>query len=363
MTLYINKKIEFSSSHKYSKNHLSDSENFDIFGPSSKGNYGHGHNFEAYFVFSGKVNQSTGMVVELSKIKNHLLESIMNRYDHKYLNRDIPEFSTMLPSPERLSETLLKEAHNHFSSWPITPLACHIKETHTISATAFTSKFTEKHIKFSGLIDYRPADVTLSFEGPITNDLDLIINEHQQYATLQSLIFPKSKITTFETLLNNFSQLKETFPLKRLRLEFSVFTIDLYADSIYLSCSHLLQATHRLKCTGNSEIENKTLFGKCANPHGHDFKIQITKKLNSKSNLTSITLNDFHTSLINFLDPFQYKSLEEETELFKDSLCTCEKMIYSFKSAYEKLTNSPLSQIKLKETPNNRFTLRHENTF
>lgn len=356
MKLYINKKIDFASSHKYNKPHYSDEKNHDLFGRASEGRYGHGHNFSSYFVFSGDVDPKTGMILELSKVKEKIMNSIMTRYDHVFLNDTIDAFHTQLPTPELLSKALLHDTTIAFSDSPITLEACHLKESKRISATAYLhNQSIEKHLTFPHIIHNQIGSIELTFTGAIDPETDMVINEHKHYDALKETL---RSTTTIASLLDQFHTLRHHYSLHRMRISLDTTQIDVYNDRYFFSAQSIIYATHQLKGSGYSVEKNKSLFGKCANPHGHDFLIQVQYESDYNNICNLEWLRQSHHQLEQFLDPFQYKSLDEETDLLKSTMCTCESMIYRFKSGFEEFSNQPLSLIRLQETPNNRFTLR-----
>ena len=46
----------------------------------------------------------------------------------------------------------------------------------------------------------------------------------------------------------------------------------------YLTRRYLFSASHRLHCEEMSEAENKAVYGKCNNPHGHghNYSVEVT---------------------------------------------------------------------------------------
>ncbi|HET9697156.1 MAG TPA: 6-carboxytetrahydropterin synthase, partial [Terriglobales bacterium] len=46
----------------------------------------------------------------------------------------------------------------------------------------------------------------------------------------------------------------------------------------YLTRRYMFSASHRLHCDGLSEAENRAIYGKCNNPHGHghNYFLEVT---------------------------------------------------------------------------------------
>jgi hypothetical protein len=68
MLLTVSKRLEFSASRRLFVKDWSDSENRAAFGPETSARYGTGRNYSAYFIFSGEIDQDTGMLMNISEI-------------------------------------------------------------------------------------------------------------------------------------------------------------------------------------------------------------------------------------------------------------------------------------------------------
>ena len=63
-----------------------------MFGPETNARYGSGRNYIAYFVFTGPVDPATGMLINISEIKERAGKVLRDGFDHKFLNQDNPSF-------------------------------------------------------------------------------------------------------------------------------------------------------------------------------------------------------------------------------------------------------------------------------
>ena len=100
MLLTVSKSMEFSASRRLCSAAFSEAENVAAFGPESAARYGTGRNYVAYFVFTGEVNPTNGMLVNISEIKRRVEEVLHARFDHKFLNEDHPVFQETPPTAE-----------------------------------------------------------------------------------------------------------------------------------------------------------------------------------------------------------------------------------------------------------------------
>ena len=69
MLLTVSKRLEFSASRRLDLTRCSDAENLAAFGTETNSRYGSGRNYVAYFVFTGPVDPTTGMLINISEIK------------------------------------------------------------------------------------------------------------------------------------------------------------------------------------------------------------------------------------------------------------------------------------------------------
>ena len=102
--IFITKKFEFSASHRYWRNEWSEEENVNNFGKCTSP-YGHGHNYDLHVTVSGRVDPVTGMIINLSDLKKHVAV-IIEKFDHKFLNRDTPYFADKIPTTENIARVL-----------------------------------------------------------------------------------------------------------------------------------------------------------------------------------------------------------------------------------------------------------------
>jgi 6-pyruvoyltetrahydropterin/6-carboxytetrahydropterin synthase len=100
--VYLTRKCEFSASHYYHNPGLSPEENLRLFGKCNNPN-GHGHNYTLEVTLKGEIDPRTGYVVDLKDVKDALNREVMDVFDHRFLNKEIPEFFDKIPTTENLA--------------------------------------------------------------------------------------------------------------------------------------------------------------------------------------------------------------------------------------------------------------------
>lgn len=100
--ILLTRKAEFSSSHYYWSDQLSADENLRLFGKCSNRN-GHGHNYTLEVTVEGEVDPVSGFVVDLKELKEVINREVVDAYDHRHLNLEVPEFKHVVPTTENLA--------------------------------------------------------------------------------------------------------------------------------------------------------------------------------------------------------------------------------------------------------------------
>jgi 6-pyruvoyltetrahydropterin/6-carboxytetrahydropterin synthase len=100
MKAYLTRRYMFSASHRLHSDAMSDAENAATYGKCNNP-YGHGHNYTLEVMVSGAVDESTGMVCNLTDLDEFVHGEILERFDHQNLNT-LTEFAGAVPTTENL---------------------------------------------------------------------------------------------------------------------------------------------------------------------------------------------------------------------------------------------------------------------
>jgi 6-pyruvoyltetrahydropterin/6-carboxytetrahydropterin synthase len=100
---YLTRTVQFSAAHRYFRPEWSEAKNAEVFGRCAAP-HGHGHTYQCMVTVRGEVDGSTGMVVNLAALDRILAEEVVQRFDHRHLNLDLPEyaFGRAVPTGEEL---------------------------------------------------------------------------------------------------------------------------------------------------------------------------------------------------------------------------------------------------------------------
>jgi 6-pyruvoyltetrahydropterin/6-carboxytetrahydropterin synthase len=100
--IHLTRRAEFSASHYYHNPDFSAEENRRIFGKCANP-HGHGHNYTLEVTVAGEIDPATGMVMDLKELKKLLESEVLEAMDHKFLNKEVAAFSTLIPTTENMA--------------------------------------------------------------------------------------------------------------------------------------------------------------------------------------------------------------------------------------------------------------------
>jgi 6-pyruvoyltetrahydropterin/6-carboxytetrahydropterin synthase len=107
LKLSLTRRYRFAASHRLHQPNFTEDENERIYGKCSNP-YGHGHNYSLEVTISGAVDPTTGMVANLGDLDPFVEREVVEAFDHKYLNEEVPEFSTEVPTAENICREIYR---------------------------------------------------------------------------------------------------------------------------------------------------------------------------------------------------------------------------------------------------------------
>jgi 6-pyruvoyltetrahydropterin/6-carboxytetrahydropterin synthase len=70
---------------------------------------GHGHNYVIHVSVKGPINEETGMVIDLKKLKDIVRDRVIDRVDHRNLNEDVDFLRGVVPTAENLARSFWQQ--------------------------------------------------------------------------------------------------------------------------------------------------------------------------------------------------------------------------------------------------------------
>jgi len=113
LKLSLTRRYRFAASHRLHKPNFTESENRRIYGKCSNP-YGHGHNYSLEVTISGAVDPATGMVANLGDLDPFVEREVVEAFDHRYLNEEVPEFRKEVPT----AENICREIYRRLKGFP-----------------------------------------------------------------------------------------------------------------------------------------------------------------------------------------------------------------------------------------------------
>ncbi len=96
----LTQQFEFSAAHRLHCDEMSAEENVATFGKCNNLE-GHGHNYVVEVTVENESNQP--QVISLSDLERTVKRLVIDRLDHKHLNRDVDYFKSVIPSVENIA--------------------------------------------------------------------------------------------------------------------------------------------------------------------------------------------------------------------------------------------------------------------
>lgn len=398
MRLTVSKRLEFSASRRLFVKEWSNAENRAAFGPETSAPYGTGRNYVVYFVFSGTVDPATGMLMNISEIKERVGRVLHDGFDHKFLNEDNPAFASVPPTAENVARELFVAAAPLFRDGQAELVACHLSESEDRSATYYSNGNSEANhwFQFSAarqtmspqLTDaeneklfgaaaspfghghnYR-ARVTLPHKldacgsSRIADCLANLRKELDHKNLNREVAGLANEPVTSETLARYiYQKVAESLPVACVRLhERSDFFAEYWnGGRFFLGLQASFGAAHRLQSEQLGAEQNAALYGKCNNARGHGHLYLTEATVGGDFDERSGALMSFDSlgaGIAAALEPWQDKHLDLEMKEFRGRPSTGENIVQSLWPGFDSRLEGRLVRLRLWETANNRFTLR-----
>ena len=97
----LGRRYRFAASHRLHSVRLSDEENSRIYGKCNNP-HGHGHNYVVEIGVSGAIDPATGMIANLADLDGFVEREVLEAFDHRSLNEEVPAFRERVPTTENL---------------------------------------------------------------------------------------------------------------------------------------------------------------------------------------------------------------------------------------------------------------------
>ena len=132
----LTRRVAFAAAHRYRRPEWDDATNVATFGLCARPNY-HGHSYVCDVSVSGAVRRETGMLLDLGLLDMVLLQEVRERFDHRNINLDVPEFNEadgLVPTGEELARFIAERVQARMPTG-VRVTCVRVAEDATLSAT------------------------------------------------------------------------------------------------------------------------------------------------------------------------------------------------------------------------------------
>lgn len=109
----LTRRYRFSAAHRLYSAKFSEEQNRRLYGKCSNP-HGHGHNYVLEVTISGPVDPATGMIANLGELDPFVGREVLDAFDYKYLNEEVPAFHSSVPT----TELVAREVYRRLSKFP-----------------------------------------------------------------------------------------------------------------------------------------------------------------------------------------------------------------------------------------------------
>ena len=135
MALYLTRRVTFAAAHRYRRPDWSEEQNARVFGLCARESF-HGHSYVCDVTVTGTLDPATGMIADLGALDRVLATEVRERFDHRNINLDVPEFGDgkLVPTGENLARFIFERVDRELPK-PAKVVRVTVGEDETLNAT------------------------------------------------------------------------------------------------------------------------------------------------------------------------------------------------------------------------------------
>ena len=107
----LGRRYKFAASHRLHSDALSPEQNSRVYGKCNNP-HGHGHNYVVEVAVSGTIDPATGMIVNLTDLDRFVEREVIEAFDHRSLNEEVPVFRHRVPTTENVCIEIFSRLKN-----------------------------------------------------------------------------------------------------------------------------------------------------------------------------------------------------------------------------------------------------------
>ncbi len=113
--VYLTRRETFAAAHRLWSGELSEAENRALFGKCAY-DHGHGHNYVLEVTLRGPIDPKTGILVNVTELRDAIRVLILDDVDHRHLNHDSELCRGINPTVENLTVLFWNVLHGRFGA-------------------------------------------------------------------------------------------------------------------------------------------------------------------------------------------------------------------------------------------------------
>ena len=118
----VTRRYRFAASHRLHSDRFSEQENRELYGKCNNP-HGHGHDYVLDVSVQGPLDPVSGQVANVQALDRLVETQVLEEFDHRYFNADVPEFKAQVPTSENIIRAIEERLKSHWRSafsgeWP-----------------------------------------------------------------------------------------------------------------------------------------------------------------------------------------------------------------------------------------------------
>ena len=117
MPAFLTRRVTFAAAHRYRRADWTNERNEQVFGLCARESF-HGHTYLCDITVTGPIDPETGMIADLGLLDRVLATEVRDRFDHRNINLDVPEFADgrLIPTGEELARFIFRRVQASLGS-------------------------------------------------------------------------------------------------------------------------------------------------------------------------------------------------------------------------------------------------------
>jgi 6-pyruvoyltetrahydropterin/6-carboxytetrahydropterin synthase len=110
----LTRRYHFCASHRLHVDSFTAEENVNLFGKCNSP-FGHGHNYTLEVTVRGPVDVETGLAIDQEALNRLVQSAVLQDFDMKYLNEQVPAFKIDVPTTENVVEEIRRRLEQQWN--------------------------------------------------------------------------------------------------------------------------------------------------------------------------------------------------------------------------------------------------------